>query len=196
MERLVAMRKKLLDLSNRLAKEKDKNKKLAHQDGLTGIANRRLLDSVMDHEFRRIQRSGQTISLMMIDIDYFKSFNDHYGHLAGDDALRLCAQKMSELVYRAGDLLARYGGEEFCLLLPDTDIAGARTIADTFREQIEALNILRNDIKTTSCLTVSIGVSGFKPDQNQTIKNLIGAADKALYQAKQEGRNRVCVAEI
>jgi len=196
MERLVAMRNELQDVSYKLSLEKEKIKMIANMDGLTGIANRRLLDSVLEQEFRRYKRLKNELSFIMIDIDYFKSFNDHFGHLAGDDALRLCAEKMSELVSRAGDLLARYGGEEFCLVLPNTSLGGALKIAETFRQEIEALNILRDGIEISTCLTISLGVSGLKPGQNHTVEDLIGAADKALYQAKFEGRNRVCSVEV
>lgn len=125
MERLVAMRKQLLIVSRELAKETQKATRIANQDGLTGIANRRFLDQVLDREFRRHIRSLNTLSIILIDIDFFKSFNDYFGHLAGDDALRLCAQKMSDMMFRGGDLVARFRGEEFCVVLPNTELEGA-----------------------------------------------------------------------
>ena len=195
MERLVEMRKQLLDVTRKLAQEKEKIKLIANQDGLTGIANRRFLDQVMEQEFRRHQRSQNSLSIIMIDIDFFKSYNDYFGHLSGDDALRLCAKKMSRLICRAGDLVARYGGEEFCVVLPNTDLNGAKSFAETLRTGIEGLAIKRNDLDNWEYLTISLGVNSLKPDQNDTVKKLLNAADQALYQAKQSGRNQVCVTE-
>lgn len=194
MERLLDMRKQLLNVSLALAKETEKAKKMANQDGLTGIANRRFLDSILEKEFRRHQRSGKVLSIIMIDIDFFKSFNDFYGHLAGDDALRLCAQTMAEMVSRAGDLAARFGGEEFCIVLPNTDVEGAKKIAEVLRKKIEQLHIAREDVEQSNYLTVSLGVNGWVPGESNSINQLLTDADKALYKAKQQGRNQVCVA--
>ena len=196
MERLVEMRKQLLDVTKKLAQEKEKIKLIANQDGLTGIANRRFLDQVLGQEFRRHQRSQNSLSIIMIDIDFFKSYNDFFGHLSGDDVLRLCAEEMSKLICRAGDLVARYGGEEFCVVLPNTDLNGAKSFAETLRTGIEGLAIKRNDLENWKYLTISLGVSSLNPDQNDTVKKLLNAADQALYQAKQSGRNRVCVTEL
>ena len=196
MERLVEMRKQLLDVTKKLALEKEKIKLIANQDGLTGIANRRFLDQVLEQEFRRHQRTQKPLSIIMIDIDFFKSYNDFFGHLSGDDVLRLCAKKMSELICRAGDLVARYGGEEFCVVLPNTKLNGAKSLAEALRTGIEGLAIERNDLENWKYLTISLGVSSLKPDQNDTVKKLFNAADQALYQAKQSGRNRVCVTEL
>ncbi len=194
MERLVAMRRQLLIVSRELAKETQKATRIANQDGLTGIANRRFLDQVLDREFRRHIRSLNTLSIILIDIDFFKSFNDHFGHLAGDDALRLCAQKMSEMVFRGGDLVARFGGEEFCVVLPNTELEGAINMAETLRKEIEALHIVRDDLEAQQYLTISLGVSSFKAEQKHTVEDMIHSADEALYQAKQTGRNKVCIA--
>ncbi len=195
MERIVAMRKQLLIVSRELAKETQKATRIANQDGLTGIANRRFLDQVLDREFRRHIRSLNTLSIILIDIDFFKSFNDYFGHLAGDDALRLCAQKMSGMVFRGGDLVARFGGEEFCVVLPNTESEGAINMAETLRKEIEALHIARDDLEEQQYLTISLGVSSFKAEQKHTVEDIIHSADEALYQAKQTGRNKVCVAE-
>lgn len=195
MERLVVMRKQLLDVTRKLAREKEKIKLIANQDGLTGIANRRFLDQVLKQEFRRHKRSQKALSIIMIDVDFFTNYNDYYGHLSGDDVLRLCAKKMSELVCRAGDLVARYGGEEFCVVLPDTELEGAESFAEALRTGIEGLAIVRDDLENWKSLTISLGVSSTKPDQNDTVENLVNAADQALYKAKQSGRNQVCVAE-
>ena len=131
----------------------------------------------------------------MIDIDFFKSYNDYFGHLSGDDVLRQCAKKMSKLVCRAGDLVSRYGGEEFCVVLPDTELDGAESIAEVLRAGIEELTIARDDLEDWNCLTISLGVSSVEPNQDDTVEKLINTADQALYKAKQLGRNRVCVAE-
>ncbi|MFW5443832.1 MAG: diguanylate cyclase [Methylococcaceae bacterium] len=194
MERIVAMRRQLLIETRELAKETEKATLMANQDGLTGIPNRRFLDQVLDREFRRHVRSLNTFSIILIDIDFFKSFNDHFGHLAGDDALRLCAQKMSELVCRAGDVVARFGGEEFCVVLPNTEPEGAKNMAETLRKAIETLNIVRDDLGGQQFLTISLGVFSFKAQEKYTLDDLVSKADDALYQAKQAGRNQVCVA--
>ncbi len=194
MERLVVMRKQLLDVTSKLAQEKEKIKLIANQDGLTEISNRRFLDQVLEQEFRRHQRSQNTISIIMIDIDFFKSYNDYFGHLSGDDVLRDCAKKMSQLICRAGDLVARYGGEEFCVVLPNTESNGAESFAEALRTGIEGLAIERDDLKNWKYLTISLGVSSIKPNQNDTVEKLLNAADQALYQAKQSGRNQVCIA--
>ena len=195
MERLVIMRKQLLDITSKLAQEKEKIKLIANQDGLTGIANRRFLDQVLKQEFRRHKRAQKTLSLIMIDIDFFKSYNDYYGHLSGDDVLKNCAKKMTKLISRAGDLVTRYGGEEFCVVLPDTELNGAKSFAETLRTGIEGLAIDRDDLEKWKYLTISLGVSSIKPDQDDTAQKLLNAADQALYQAKQSGRNQVCIAE-
>jgi diguanylate cyclase (GGDEF)-like protein len=195
MERLVIMRKQLLDVTSKLAQEKEKIKLIANQDGLTGIANRRFLDQVLKQEFRRHKRTQKTLSLIMIDIDFFKSYNDHYGHLSGDDVLKKCAKKMTALICRAGDLVTRYGGEEFCVVLPDTELDGAKSFAETLRIGIEGLAIERDDLENWKYLTISLGVSSIKPDKDDNAQTLLNAADQALYQAKQLGRNRVCIAK-
>jgi len=195
MERLVIMRKQLLDVTSKLAQEKEKIKLIANQDGLTGIANRRFLDQVLKQEFRRHKRTQKTLSLIMIDIDFFKSYNDYYGHLSGDDVLKNCAKKMTKLICRAGDLVTRYGGEEFCVVLPDTELNGAKSFAETLRTGIEGLAIDRDDLENWKYLTISLGVSSIKPEQDDTAQKLLNAADQALYQAKQSGRNQVCIAE-
>ncbi len=193
MERIVEMRNKLVNVTHELSKEINKAEQLANQDGLTGIPNRRFLNWTLEEEFRRHIRSKKPLSLIMIDIDFFKSFNDHFGHLAGDDALKLCAQKMSELLCRAGDLVARFGGEEFCVVLPITDPEGANNFAEMLRVEIENLKIKRNDLDDWEYLTISLGISTLQDKNIQTISQLLQSADKALYQAKQLGRNQVCV---
>ena len=192
MERIVEMRQQLLSTTRALAEETKKVKQLANQDDLTGIANRRFLNKTLDQEFRRHYREKMCLSIIMIDIDWFKGFNDHFGHLAGDDALRSCAQKMAASIKRAGEFIARYGGEEFCVVLPSTDINKAKEIAEGLCKAVRTLNIYRNDLESQKRLTISLGVSSVIPQKNDSVESLIASADQALYQAKQAGRNKVC----
>ena len=161
---------------------------LAATDPLTGLANRRMLDKTLDLEWRRAQRSGEPLSLMMIDVDHFKAFNDNYGHQAGDEALRQVAQLIKTHVRRPADLAARYGGEEFAVVLTETDAAGTRLLAEKIRAAIEQMAPANPN---TSKLTVSVGTCTryAKPGDDQ--QALLSTADKALYQAKRRGRNRV-----
>ncbi|MCC7682728.1 GGDEF domain-containing protein [Janthinobacterium sp. FW305-128] len=163
-------------------------------DGLTGIANRRHFDVAIEKEMRRAMRTGSPLSLLMIDIDHFKDYNDHYGHQQGDDCLIRVAAELAAMLQRPTDLLARYGGEEFAAILPDTDAAQALRMAEVIRQHAAGLRIPHaktgNEVKH---ITVSIGIATQHPQQQPTISALIGAADRALYLAKGAGRNRVMV---
>ncbi|WP_092710872.1 MULTISPECIES: diguanylate cyclase [unclassified Janthinobacterium] len=163
-------------------------------DGLTGIANRRHFDVAIEKEMRRAMRTGSPLSLLMIDIDHFKDYNDHYGHQQGDDCLIRVAAELAAMLQRPTDLLARYGGEEFAAILPDTDAAQALRMAETIRQHAAGLRIPHaktgNDLKH---ITVSIGIATQHPQQQPAVAALIGAADRALYLAKGAGRNRVMV---
>lgn len=161
---------------------------LAATDALTGVANRRTLDQTLRHEWFRAQRSGLPLSLLMIDADHFKAFNDRHGHLAGDDALCSLTKVISTSVRRPGDLVARYGGEEFSVILPETDSAGARQIAEAIRVAVEQLPLVPG---AEMPMTVSIGISTWTSASETNLERLLFAADKALYQAKEGGRNRV-----
>jgi len=161
---------------------------LAATDALTGVANRRTLDQALRHEWFRAQRSGKPLSVLMIDADHFKAFNDRHGHQGGDDALRSLARVISTNVRRPSDVVARYGGEEFSVILPETDSAGAKQIAEHIREAVEQLPLVA-DAKTP--MTVSIGISTWTSASEISLEQLLFAADKALYQAKETGRNRV-----
>jgi diguanylate cyclase (GGDEF)-like protein len=165
---------------------------LAATDPLTGLANRRSLDQALRHEWFRAQRSGLPLSLLMIDVDHFKAFNDRHGHQGGDDALRWVAKVISTHVRRPADLVARYGGEEFSVILAETDSAGAQQIADNVRAAVEQLPLVGSD---TSPITVSIGISTWTTASDISLEQLLFAADKALYQAKESGRNRVVCAD-
>ncbi|VVP09431.1 hypothetical protein PS858_03226 [Pseudomonas fluorescens] len=161
---------------------------LAATDALTGVANRRMLDQTLRHEWFRAQRSGKPLSVLMIDADHFKAFNDQHGHQAGDDALRALAKVIDEHVRRPTDLVARYGGEEFSVILAETDSAGAQQIAEHIRSAVEQLPFVAG---VESPITVSIGISTWTPTTDTSLEQLLFAADKALYQAKESGRNRV-----
>nr|WP_314530207.1 sensor domain-containing diguanylate cyclase [uncultured Pseudomonas sp.] len=164
---------------------------LAATDALTGVANRRILDLTLRHEWFRAQRSGLPLSVLMIDADHFKAFNDRHGHQGGDEALRTVAKVISANVRRPADLVARYGGEEFSVILAETDSAGAQQIAEKIRAAVEQLPRVEGDEQP---MTVSIGISTWTTQTDATLEQLLFAADKALYQAKERGRNRVVAA--
>ncbi|MBF0552369.1 MAG: diguanylate cyclase [Deltaproteobacteria bacterium] len=166
---------------------------LSLRDGLTGVANRRKFDDFLEMEWRRAIREGQPVSLIMMDIDYFKAFNDTYGHQEGDQVLTRVAQTAVKLVKRPADLVARYGGEEFAVVLPGTGLVGARHVAEKIRQGVQQLGIAHSLSQMNQMVTVSLGVAGQIPSVNSSPCQLIQAADAALYRAKEEGRNRVNV---
>ncbi len=164
---------------------------MAEHDGLTGLANRRLLDKVLQNEFKRSIRNHEPLSLLMLDIDFFKDFNDKHGHLVGDEALITIAHKLKDYFQRPGDFVARYGGEEFLIILPHTDYDGAYDKAENLRRIIEKLTIQGDTQDEWTSLQVSIGISSQIPEFGQKPEEQLALADKALYQAKAQGRNRV-----
>jgi diguanylate cyclase (GGDEF)-like protein len=165
--------------------------RISTQDGLTGVANRRHFDETLAVEWRRGARTRLPLSLLMLDIDYFKRFNDASGHQAGDDCLRQVAQCVKDAVHRAADLVARYGGEEFAVLLPDTEAERAIHIAETIRERVESLNLAHPDAPRGH-ITISIGLATAIPPPNSAdAADFIRCADSALYDAKRTGRNKV-----
>jgi two-component system chemotaxis family response regulator WspR len=168
--------------------------RLMNSDGLTGLSNRRHFDEYLELEWRRAMREQQQLSLLMIDVDYFKAFNDSFGHLAGDEALRQVAEAIRNSCSRPSDLPARYGGEEFALVLPNTSPGGARLVAEKLRQTILALSIAHTAPEPGSRLTVSIGLATQTPVIGSHCRQLISAADKGLYQAKNGGRNQVGIA--
>ncbi|MCG8637810.1 MAG: diguanylate cyclase [Desulfobacterales bacterium] len=164
---------------------------LASLDGLTGIANRRYFDAYLGNEWKRMRREKAPISLILCDIDYFKNYNDTYGHQEGDDCLKLVARTMADAVKRPADLVARYGGEEFVLVLPRSDRDGAMHIAGIIRDSIRALAIAHIGSRAGKVVTLSMGVSTVIPDRHTEMAALIYEADQALYDAKNSGRNRI-----
>jgi len=166
--------------------------KLAALDGLTGIANRRRFDETLQLEWQRGQRDKQPLTLLLCDVDFFKRYNDSFGHQAGDLCLKKVAAVLTEHLKRPADLAARYGGEEFAIVLPETDLEGALVVAEACRRHMEALAIENPDAETElSSVTVSIGVASVVPSPKSTLEELIAQADRALYAAKRAGRNRV-----
>ncbi len=159
-------------------------------DGLTGIANRRHFDVAIDKELRRAKRYGNALSLLMIDIDHFKPYNDHYGHQQGDQCLIQVAVALATMLQRSTDLLARYGGEEFAIILPDTDAQAAYMLAETMRTRVSDLN-LPHEKSPDQRITVSVGIATMCGAEQYDVPGLINAADRALYAAKHAGRNRV-----
>lgn len=165
--------------------------KLAAIDGLTNICNRRKFDEILDQEYRRAIRNDVPLSLLMIDVDRFKDYNDRYGHAAGDDCLRRIARGLNDMLSRPGDLLARYGGEEFSVILPQTDFKGATHMASHLVKGLEELKISPDHSPEARPVTVSIGAASCRPGQDQTTPlQLIEAADSMLYLAKHNGRNQ------
>ena len=165
--------------------------RLSALDGLTGIPNRRRFDEAMQIEWRRNARTASPLSVAMIDVDWFKQYNDHYGHLAGDDCLRKIATTMQNALKRPGDMLARYGGEEFVAILPSTPLSGGLLIAQNLRDSVRQLGLLHEYSGEEKIVTVSIGVAAITPDYVATPALLIAAADEMLYKAKTSGRDQV-----
>jgi diguanylate cyclase (GGDEF)-like protein len=170
---------------------------LALHDGLTGLPNRRQFDAVLSAEFNRAMRDGTSLALVMIDVDYFKPYNDIYGHPGGDDCLRRISEAVSGARQRAGDLAARYGGEELAVLLPRTDLAGAIAVAEKMRQAVNGLRIAHAG-NPAGIVTISAGVAAFAPTRGgRAAQDLLAAADTALYAAKSGGRDRVrCNGEL
>lgn len=161
---------------------------LAATDSLTGLPNRRRLDQVLRQEWARAQRNRKPLAVLMVDVDHFKAFNQRHGHAGGDHALREVAKTIELCIRRPADLAARYGGEEFQVVLPETDLAGARLLAERIRASVEALAPLGEDNES---VTVSIGIGLYQPGTQDDLASVLGAADEAAYRAKAKGRNRV-----
>ncbi|WP_114859068.1 diguanylate cyclase [Azospirillum brasilense] len=175
-----------------LKRQTDLLRTLSFNDGLTGIANRRRFDEVLLREWRRCGRAQLPLSLIMLDVDQFKPYNDHYGHQAGDECLRAVAQLLAEQMMRPGDLIARYGGEEFVCLLPETDEEGAVQVAERLRQTVTGQRLPHAASHVADHITISLGVGTARPLLDDTPDRLTQLADGLLYEAKRAGRNRVC----
>lgn len=172
-----------------------KLEKLSAIDGLTGLYNRRYFDEALEKEYLRAIRCQHPLSLIMIDIDRFKEYNDVFGHQAGDECLRLVSRELQRVVHRSHDLVGRYGGEEFAVILPETDEVAAASLAKALQEQIMALKIKHPTSTGHEVVTISLGVAGMIPSRDSDSAELVALADQALYQSKADGRNRVTVFE-
>lgn len=192
-ERKVA-EQKILELVQQLEIEKNTAQFNSITDSLTGLANRRYFDEALSTEFYRLKRSGSTLSLIILDVDYFKKFNDSYGHIAGDNCLRQIGITLKTIVGRAPDIVARYGGEEFVAILPETEDNGAEALAERIRKAVEELAIPHSASDTAEHVTVSLGVVTVYTTKLALPQQVVALADEALYCAKKRGRNRVAVA--
>lgn len=190
MHRLIRMQRALVGLTERLNGVNQELQRLSTTDGLTGIANRRLFDESLDREWRRCRRIKKPLSIILFDVDFFKKYNDKYGHQTGDECLRLVAKEVSRTASRPGDMAARYGGEEFVLILAETDQEGACWVADRIRQNLSALKIPHDD-SDYKHVTISCGVVSVVPGEELSAEKLVKSADIALYIAKEQGRNRV-----
>ncbi len=194
LQRIEATRVKLVETSRELAAANRELENLSRQDGLTGIANRRYFDSYLLTEMKRASRERQPLSLILADVDYFKAYNDYYGHQAGDDCLRQVAEALKSVGKRPADLAARYGGEEFAMVLPATSLEGAADVAKLLARTIEGLAIAHVRSGMSDKISLSQGIASLVPGNDTRPESIIELADQALYQAKQQGRNRYVVA--
>jgi diguanylate cyclase (GGDEF)-like protein len=193
LQRLDHMRRKLVEVSSDLTTANQRLEELSRQDGLTGIANRRAFDFLLERQFADAARRHEPFSVLLCDVDHFKAYNDHYGHVAGDDCLRRVAAALARSCKRAIDVAARYGGEEFALLLPGTQAAGALHVADAARREVAALEIAHAQSPTSGLVTFSGGIATYS-EQDTSCRALTTRADEALYRAKHLGRNRIVAA--
>ncbi len=190
MERIYTMRQKLHDAQLGLVAANKELEQFAFYDKLTGLANRRNFDETLEREFKLAQRNKVPLSIIICDIDYFKLYNDRYGHQQGDDCLAAIAKIISKIPARPTDKACRYGGEEFTLILPDTNLQGGLIVAENTRQAVFDENIQHQDSKVAACVTLSLGLATYT-GQVKTGTELLKAADEALYRAKGNGRNRV-----
>ena len=173
-----------------------KLRQLAHHDGLTGLFNRRFFDESLEAECRRHRRKNHTLGLAFIDIDHFKLYNDHYGHLQGDDTLKLVADALQTLARRPGEVLARYGGEEFAMIVPNVTQDELYVLGKQLCDQVRALSIPHAHTTAAGVVTVSVGLTCQIPSAEDAASRLMAAADEALYRAKAAGRNRSLMSTV
>jgi diguanylate cyclase (GGDEF)-like protein/PAS domain S-box-containing protein len=186
----ISERKQTEERLERLQKELEE---WSFKDGLTGVANRRMFDSIIELEWANARRNTQPLSLIMVDIDYFKQYNDRYGHLKGDECLKRVAQKLSMAATRPRDFFARFGGEEFVLVLPESDEAAAMRVAERCRDLIFKEQIEHEASPVSQILTISMGVGTITPQHLDEPLAFLDEIDMRLYRAKQNGRNRIVV---
>jgi diguanylate cyclase (GGDEF)-like protein len=196
MRRIDEMRRRQLELSQQLQVAYRELELTSQRDGLTGVANRGSFDVQMQREAGRAKRSRTALSVVLVDVDWFKRYNDQFGHPAGDACLRKVAQALQSACRRPADIVARYGGEEFVLLLPETPVEGARQVAETARAAVLACAIAHASSAGVEHVSISAGVASAAPGDDISPERLIAAADAALYRAKDLGRNRVVVADL
>lgn len=178
-----------------LKKAREELENLIYRDGLTRIYNRRKFDESLEHEWFRAMRNGAPVAAILVDIDEFKKYNDHYHHTAGDECLVRVAQALAASIHRAGDFVARYGGEEFVAILPGTGVEGALMVAERMRENVWKLAIPHALATAADRVTISVGVASRVPERDEAPQALVDMADHALYRAKAFGRNRIVVNE-
>ena len=180
---------------NTLKEANERLERLSASDGLTGVANRRCFDQTLQREWTRLQRTKEPLSLIMCDVDFFKLYNDAYGHQGGDDCLKSVAQALQDNARRGGDCVARYGGEEFAVIMPSTAEKNAVYVAEKIRQGVAKMAIEHSKSSVAPHVTLSLGVATIVPDDLATSDSLIKRADEALYRAKSSGRNRVVLWE-
>lgn len=197
MQRIVQMRCSLLVLTRKLDAANQELTRLSSIDGLTGVANRRQFDEVLSREWRRAARAHRPVSLLMVDVDFFKQYNDLYGHQTGDDCLKAVAGALRDQLKRPSDFVARFGGEEFAVLLPETGEEGAMLVAEGICRAVRELGIPHEASMVAGVVTASVGVATRETEgQLHGTLELVAAADRALYAAKATGRNRTMQALV
>src|SRR6056297_31868 len=191
LDRLREREKQLTAITDELETANARLERMSHADGLTGIPNRRYFDFMFKKLMASATRMSIPLSLLLLDIDFFKPYNDTYGHLAGDDALKTIAENLHKTIKRESDFISRYGGEEFAIVLFGNDLKAAERLGENIRQQVEALDIAHEASGTSDRITVSIGIATCIPEPHIKPENLIYCADQALYEAKSTGKNRV-----
>jgi len=188
--RTTVLQSRYLQSQHALQEARDRLEEMSLKDGLTNVANRRCFDQILEQEWNRAVRTHQPLSLLLIDIDFFKNVNDRYGHQYGDLCLVKVSSALQAVLPRSGDLLARYGGEEFAVVLPTTDVPGAKSVAEKLQAAVRSLNI-QNETSIGQYATISIGIATYEFPNSGSLATLFEASDQALYKAKKNGRNRI-----